>query len=508
MRKIILSIALTLFAASTFAQTIDEALMFSQKRYEGTARTMGMGNAFTALGGDIGALPINPASSGMLRYSQFTISPSFISGRSQSDYLNTLSSDSKTTFNLSNLGFVASFDTGNRSGLLNYNIGIAINRTNSFNSIMRANGYTDESSYLGQIASGLTGIHSADLEKSGGYNPFDNPDIFWHEILAWNTNLLANIDDTPDSYIASTENIYGDDIMVGGELFQDFYKKTTGGTKDITLNFGTNFSDKFYFGVNLNLVSLNYRVDEVYRETADNEHDFQDGFRSFETQYSQRTSGSGVSLQAGFIAVPFYWLRLGANITSPTWYSMTDTWVRDMSSEFSNGNEYYEISPDGYYNYNLTTPMRWNVGAALVLGSFGLVSFDYEGVDYKTISFSNDIGNKSPYSSQNSDIRDSFRNSHVWRLGFEANLSSSLALRCGYNQYSAPSDDYPVIRYYTLGLGYKFGRKGRSSFDVAYQIMKNTSELFRVYDDYEADAPVGEIISRQNKLVFTYSYKF
>ena len=56
MRKTALVLSLTVFTAvAASAQTEFDALMFSENNYEGTARTMAMGNAFTALGGDPGA---------------------------------------------------------------------------------------------------------------------------------------------------------------------------------------------------------------------------------------------------------------------------------------------------------------------------------------------------------------------------------------------------------------------------------------------------------------------
>ena len=45
------------------SQSIYDALRFSNNDYEGTARGVAMGNAFTALGGDMGAITINPAQS-------------------------------------------------------------------------------------------------------------------------------------------------------------------------------------------------------------------------------------------------------------------------------------------------------------------------------------------------------------------------------------------------------------------------------------------------------------
>ena len=66
-----------LFAAaaiSTSAQTVYDALTFGKDNYYGTARTIGLGNAITAIGGDLGTLSLNPAGSAVAGYSQFTFS--------------------------------------------------------------------------------------------------------------------------------------------------------------------------------------------------------------------------------------------------------------------------------------------------------------------------------------------------------------------------------------------------------------------------------------------------
>ena len=62
MKKTALILSLmTMAAGAGSAQTIYDALRYSESNYEGTARTLAMGNAFTALGGDLGAVTINPA---------------------------------------------------------------------------------------------------------------------------------------------------------------------------------------------------------------------------------------------------------------------------------------------------------------------------------------------------------------------------------------------------------------------------------------------------------------
>ena len=76
MKKTVISIFLGLSAICGYAQTAYDALLFSENNYEGTARTMAMGNAFTALGGDLGSVGINPAGSAVAGYSQITLTPS------------------------------------------------------------------------------------------------------------------------------------------------------------------------------------------------------------------------------------------------------------------------------------------------------------------------------------------------------------------------------------------------------------------------------------------------
>ena len=66
MKKLSLIAIITLAVSITAgAQGVEDALRLSEQFYVGSARTMAMGNAFTALGGDLGAVGINPASTAL-----------------------------------------------------------------------------------------------------------------------------------------------------------------------------------------------------------------------------------------------------------------------------------------------------------------------------------------------------------------------------------------------------------------------------------------------------------
>ena len=61
MRKIALAALLSFAAAAAGAQTLSEALTYGVNDYYGTARSIALGGAMTALGGDLGSVGINPA---------------------------------------------------------------------------------------------------------------------------------------------------------------------------------------------------------------------------------------------------------------------------------------------------------------------------------------------------------------------------------------------------------------------------------------------------------------
>ena len=75
MKRIAIIAALTAAAVSAGAQNMYDAAFFSQNNYYGTARSMALGNAMTAVGGDLGSIGLNPAGSAVATYSQVSITP-------------------------------------------------------------------------------------------------------------------------------------------------------------------------------------------------------------------------------------------------------------------------------------------------------------------------------------------------------------------------------------------------------------------------------------------------
>ena len=511
--KITLCAVLLLSATAAFAQNAYDALKFSEQYLEGTARSVAMGNAFTALGGDMGGITINPASSAVYRYSEVVITPSLSGISSSANYLGNTSSFDKTKFGISNFGFVGSYNTGRENaGLVSWSFGFVLNKMNNFTNGMGASGSTNSSSWLGALAAGTNGIYAPEMDLNDANNPFFYSNASWNSILAWNNTLLDTLPGTNNQYIAATENLNGYDISVGGELDQKFRNKTLGNITEATINFGGNISNKLFIGVNLGIQSISYKYDERYSESAVNSNSFNSGFKYFSSAYSYRAAGSGINLKAGLIYLPTEWLRLGAGISTPTWMYIDEEWENGMDAEFNDGYNQSILSPLGNYSYMLNTPFRWNAGAAVRLGTLGVLSADFESADYsRALLHKSDSGTS--YRNENDEIQEVFGTQNIVRVGAEVNVTPAFAVRAGYQHYSSPyaissSNDSKNIG--SLGIGY-ITPCGSSDFfvDLAYQqMLGNGKEEFSLYADTDIPAPVGTNTVNSWKVLLSLGLRF
>lgn len=512
-RKIISMAACVLIGTCAMAQTAYDALRYSEQYAEGTARSVAMGNAFVALGGDMGAFSLNPASSAVYKYSEVVFTPSVTVSRSEADYLGTLQSGSKTKLGIANVGFVSTVNTGRtNTGLINWNFGIVFNKQNNYTFGKKVYGKTDQTSWLSALAYETDGIYAPRMDIGDGNDPFYYSGAPWNSILAWNNTLLDTLPGTDDMYIGATENLNGSDISVGGMLNQKYKTTSVGNVTEAVINWGGNFGNKLFVGVNMGIQSLYYCYEEKYAEEALDSRDFNTGFMSFSQGYKYTATGTGINLKAGLIYVPVQWFRLGASISTPTWMYVEEEWESGMNAEFNDGYRQSLISPLGTYNYRLNTPFRWNAGAAFVLGNLGVVSADYESVDYSRARLE-DMDYEFGYDQENSEIQQLLGKQDIFRLGAELNVAPFCAVRGGYQYYSSPyvngtSDD--VKQVLSLGTGMQFETlSGLVFVDLTYQqLLKKSVQEFALYGDTDIAAPVGTNRNSNWKLLLSVGYRF
>lgn len=515
MKKILFSCIVLAFACNAFAQGPADALLYSTNSYTGTARSLSMGNAFVALGGDIGAMAVNPASSAVYRHSEVSITPALLNAGSSSAVLGCNSNESFTAFKLTSVGFIIAFDTNHTSGLFNFDFGICVNRIADFNKTGSARWTTSESSFPASIAARRAGTEAYELAVSENYNPYSDSNLPWPDILAFDTYLISPYPvGSTNTYIGATQNGVGNTYVIGGPLDQSYFSKSVGGVMEYAINLGFNISDILYLGVNLNLHSLSYEFNSYYSEASRNSKTFDDGFVSMSNNYYLRTTGIGFNAEFGAIVTPIAGLRIGATFTTPTLYRLNDTWNYNMTASFDNGKNPTEHSPTGANSYRLNVPIKWSLGVAYTFEDFALVSVDWESVNNSKLFFANTAGNKVPYDPENQRIANGFRSSSNLRAGLEVRPTDKLYLRGGYNLITSGGNlvdsqgmityTYPDTHYASAGIGYRFGLERAFSLDFAYQRQIDNRESYSVY----GGSPTIDAMNYLNRFLLTFAYRF
>ena len=276
-----------LAAAYANAQTAADAFLFSENNYEGTARTVAMGNAFTALGGDIGSVTFNPAGTAVAKYSQFSFTPglTFSSNTTQGvpyngeelTYFQRQMKSSTTALNLPQLGMVMNWNTNRTSGLKNVSFGFTVNKTNSWNEDVYASGTNSKTSFMGAMAAGASGLIANNLASEDAF--FNNQP--WRDVVGYQSGMISPYatDEYGDLFIGASEALYDNgDIAVPGKLAQTYGRYVQGDKFEYLFTAAANFSDFIYVGASFGLVSLSYDYLEYFKEAAEDPHDFENVF--------------------------------------------------------------------------------------------------------------------------------------------------------------------------------------------------------------------------------------
>ena len=267
MKKIIAFFLGATMCLAASAQSWQEALMFSQQDYAGTARSMAMGNALTAIGGDTGSLMVNPAGSAVAGYTQLTVTPAVIisasnaTGNFSGNYLDGETSPIgfgdavKTTyaaFNLPNVAFTVRMDTGRRYGLKRMSFGVALNATQLYAGRFNASGLNSSTSYAASLASSAEGFTANDLASD-----WYSGQAEWVDRVAYLSGMFNGIPNWGGYYQALTEtrSEEGGELhrWVPAPLYQMYGEQTAGMKDDLVLNFAMSSA----FMVTLKLSSMN-----------------------------------------------------------------------------------------------------------------------------------------------------------------------------------------------------------------------------------------------------------
>jgi len=168
MKKIITFVLGAVVTVAAAAQSWQDALYFSENLYQGTARSVGMGNALTAVGGDLGSIGLNPAGSSVSGYSRVVITPGLSisstkatgvipEGSTSAIGLGDKVNSNFARVKLPNIGFIINADTGSRAGWKRFSFGMVSNATNDFTNRVVGAGVNADNSFAAALASSAEG---------------------------------------------------------------------------------------------------------------------------------------------------------------------------------------------------------------------------------------------------------------------------------------------------------------------------------------------------------------
>lgn len=495
MKRIIFTFLVASLYLVSNAQSDVDALRFSMNQLPTTARSLGSGGAFGALGADLSAGVINPAGFGVYRSNQFVLSGAMLNSKTETDYLGSSTNDNEFNLNIPNIGLVFSKKNfkGRKpveEGWIYTNFSLGMNRTNSFSGITNysgVNGNTSMLDYFAQRAQGLStsAIGATDNEFDFGFN-----DI---EVMAWEAFLIDSVAD----------RTYGAAIDPNGrDITQKHIVSTSGSTNEYHFALAANYSNKFYLGGGLTVSSVRYEETDKFREIDD----ISGGsiWDQWMLERNLETRGVGVSGRLGLIIKPVQWLRAGLSLQTPTILNLKDRYYDDLYATLDDGSDFHYETKDGEFDYKVVTPLKSTVSAAAVLGKKGFVSTDIEFVDYSTMRLR---PTEDAFEVANDLIRSKYANTVNFRLGGEY-VWEMYRFRAGYAHYGSPFSSAAETtmdrNYLTAGIGI---RDDNWALDLAMVHQRGESTLQPYALDGIKVSP-ATTMTKNNQLVITLSSNF
>ncbi|MFT3920383.1 OmpP1/FadL family transporter [Cloacibacterium sp.] len=283
MLKRISAVAFLSLGAMYYAQDAsvikNTAEIYSSSDFGGTAKFNSMAGSMGALGGDLSAITINPAGTGVFISGDVAATLSVQNNKNNSNLFGSSFESSYTNTNLGQIGGVVSFDTGNTSPWKFVNLAFNYSTKNLENYVQTPG----------------------------------------------NSNISTDV-----QYTDSGNNTIDDKLVYTGHAYD-----RTGTASNLNVSLGGNYENKIYLGAGLNFKSADFDQSDFFQLQL------QDLGESayYQKQYTPyRESSNGFSASVGIIGKINNNIRLGVAVESPTFWNLTRTYTE--YSNYSNGIDY------------------------------------------------------------------------------------------------------------------------------------------------------------------------
>ncbi|MCL2168274.1 MAG: hypothetical protein FWH59_04025 [Lentimicrobiaceae bacterium] len=495
LKKINILVCLIAFIQiSMNAQNEVDALRFSELDWQGTARFMGAGRAFGAVGAEFSALNVNPAAIGLYKKSEVTFSPVTISiYKNMSTYNGNPVPAQAIKYNLNSAGIVLAVPGVSSTLWKKIQIGFGYNRIKNFNNTFSIEG-----------RGSTIGYEYAHAAEGLDYRDIDNVKIWSDEMYyAYEYWLISPKEGSFSSYYPT---------MKGLDILQSSSVTQTGGIDEMIFSLGTNYDDKLFLGATIGVPFINFTENRTYMDTNDNREYENYHFIKFKMNEKLSVRSTGINLKLGIIYQPVDFLRVGVAFHTPTYYgNVKDIFDRELHFEkweyvdtlFHKGTSSYNLIDGGNeFKYSLTTPLRVMANVAFFIAQRAFISAEYEFADYSMANmFSVDYN----FTEKNKAIKNKYGACHIARIGAELNVSQVFAIRVGYNYISSPYKNEindGSKHYASAGFGFRTNHF-YSDFAYAFTISK---EKYWMYDPLFVNEVNNQFIT--HRIMLTMGVRF
>jgi len=498
MRFILSTIILTIVTGLN-GQGISDVIRYSEITPLGTARTVGVGSSFGAMGGDFSVIGINPAGIGTYRKSEFVITPGIGSVKTESTFVSNgqATRKSKSIFTIDNFGLVSTSSPSSADWITS-NFAIGLSKLKDFDR---------EFSFSGTSEGSITERWEYDINNSVQYDDLD---------LAFDADVFF---DNGTGYLQS--RLFPEDIITKS---QDVIQ--SGSINELSLGWAGNYKNVLNLGASIGVPFVSFEETKFYNEIVDIKDTEGNDLFSNDLTYTEylNTTGTGINFKLGAIFNAHKMLRLGASIHSPTWYALSDDYNSSLEYNFTetniSGSSGVLESPEGSFDYNFTSPWKFvgSIGSIYSLGDIkGFFNVDIEHLDFTAADInllknSNAAGDIEQNRIVNNEIDQELASVTNIRLGTELayplSTKTGLRLRFGYALLGSPyfkDNTIGANNMWSAGLGLRFDDV---FIDFGYRrSTSNTGYIPYKAEDLSRDQNVN-IETVKGRLEMTVGFKF
>lgn len=403
------------------AQYTSDALLFSENQPATTARSMGVGNALGALGGDMSAANLNPAGIAVYRRMELALSVGAAFNTTKTNFVGYTTSNRLAQFSFGNAGLViAGKLRRSRTKWKSINVGLTFNRIADYGRNFTYSGVSN--------GSRLTAFANNAYGPSANLDPYEG----W---VAYNAYLIDSVG--PNTYAAN-----------GGVSDQTYTTKSqnvrrTGGVNELGITLGGNYDNKLYLAATVGIDFMNMQEDFFYRESSDTLD-----FRALDFTENRTIKGTGINLKIGMIYRVNKFLRMGLAIHTPTAYRLVDSYNSGLYGEIVYDSllraTNYPMEDQSPYvlQHDLATPWTFMGSVGVVIAKKGFIGLDVSYSDYSWGTFSLLQDEQTPSNNQfidnlNQRVQQTYQGVLKARIGGELALGIFRA-RLGYQFQTSP----------------------------------------------------------------------